>query len=255
MARGKLDDFKFQGLTPLFFVVMTLFITNTWLVNIGNAASQGDVDGNGIVEMEDARLVARYVVGQIDTLPYPENADATEDGEITIEDALAIAQRVTGLSRVVITTAKYGLPGKTYVGGLMRIEVFERFFPFHVTGGTVRIKSTSTGYDSGEQPLSFERNGRSLYYHWNTSGLAPASDYEIYVALTESGTPRESQSAPSRVSLGSSPQPDIVVSLSPRPFEVAHLAQAQDAYAPAPGIPLEFRRVFPQDFAQGTWGT
>lgn len=216
-------------------------------------APRGDVDGNGVVDMEDARLVARYVVGQNDALPHSENADATEDGEISIEDALAIAQRVTGRSRIVVTTAEYGLPGQTYVGSLMRIEVFERFFPYHVTGGIVRIKSPSTGYDSGDQPLVFERNGRSMYYHWDTGGLSPASDYEIYVTLTESETSRGGQGALSQASLNNTNQPEVVLSLDPRPFEPFRLAQAQDAFAPAPGIPLEFRRVFPQDSAHAPY--
>ena len=219
------------------------------LVRLALQAPRGDVDGNGVVDLEDARLVTQYVVGETDTLPYPENADATQDGEITVEDALAIAQRVVGRSRVVTATAEYGLPGKIYAGSLIRVEVFERFFPFYVTGGTVRIKSPSTGYDSGDQPLIFERDGRSLYYHWDTGGLSPAPDYEIHVTLTESETPRENQSALSQASLNNSSQPEVVLPLSPRSFEIAHLAQFQDAFAPAPGIPLEFRRVFPQDSA------
>ncbi len=75
----------------------------------------GDVDGNGVVDMEDARLVIRFVLGQVDSLPNPGDADATQDGEITLEDALAIAQSVTGISRVVVAGPVHGLPGKAQV--------------------------------------------------------------------------------------------------------------------------------------------
>lgn len=235
------------------FIVILLIVT---LLPIGGFASAdtgadtgadsalppGDVDGNGVVDLEDARLVNQYVVGQMDLLPHPENADATEDGEITIEDMLAIAQRATGRSSVVVAGSEYGLPGKIYPGSPVRIEVFERFFPSEVTGGTVRIKSSSTGYDSGDQPLTFEGDGKSLYYHMDISGLVPVSDYTVWVKLIRPEGPEQYRI-----------EPDSSISVSARVFEIPYLAQVQDGYAPALGIPLDFTRTFPQDSAHAPY--
>ena len=214
--------------------------------------SPGDADGNGVVDIEDARLVTRFLVGQAGIPLVRDDADATEDGEITIEDALAIAQRVSRRSRVVRVTPEYGVRQRAFAGSLVRIEVFERFFPFHVTGGTVRIQSSSTGYDLGDQPLVFERDGRSLYYHWDTSGLSPASDYSIHVSLSESDALVGHQGTGTPVSHEQT-EPEAVISLESRPFEITHLAEHQDAHSPAPGMPLVFGRVFPQDAAHAPY--
>lgn len=209
------------------------------------ALPRGDVDGNGVVDMEDARLVARFVLGQVDSLPNPDAADATQDGEITMEDALAIAQSVTGISRVVVVGPVHGLPGKAQVGSRVLIEVFEKFFPYEVTGGTVRVTSPSTGYDSGDRHLTFEQDGRSLYYHWDTSGRAPAPDYEVFVNLT--GPKRVSRSA------RKTQQAEAGITLVAPVFQPSHLAQALDAFASAPGFPLQFRRVFAHDYTNAPY--
>jgi RHS repeat-associated protein len=204
----------------------------------------GDVDGDGDIDLDDARMVTRFVSGEIGSLSHPENADATQDGKITIEDALAIAQRVSGQSRIVMIRPEYGFPGKAYVGSVVRIEVYERFFPFFITGGSVRIQSSSTGYDSGNQPLSFMEGGRSLFYHWDTGGLLSATDYTVIVSLTESEELRNSQDF---ASLANMSQNTAGVSLISRSYEISYLAKIQDAFTPSLGIPLEFNRVFPQD--------
>jgi len=204
----------------------------------------GDVDGNGAVDLVDARLVTRYVANEIATLPHPENADATQDGRITVEDALAIAQYVNGRSRTVVVKPENGLPGQAVTGALMRVEVTERFFPFRITGGTVRIRSASAGYDSGDQPLAFERDGRSLYYHWSTAGLKPATDYEVSVSLSESG--RVIAAGMERAAVSG-------FSLQARSFEIPFLADVVDASAPGAGFPLEFRRVVPNDSAHAPY--
>jgi len=210
-------------------------------------ALPGDADGNGSVDIEDARIIARFVANQIPTLPNPDDADATQDGKVDMEDAFIIAKWVTGETRIVVVAPRYGPPEPLRLGEMIRVEVFEKFFPFNITGGTVRIISASTGYDSGDQSLTFESDGRSLYYHWNTAGLAPASDYEITANLTDSSgfsvyAARTSAEAAQEVS-----QSGVVVSLTNEVFKLPYLAVAVDAYAPAPGIPLEFRRHAPNN--------
>jgi hypothetical protein len=145
-----------------------------------------------VVNIEDARTIARFLTKQIPAIPNPANADANQDGVIDMEDAFAIAQWVTGQSRFIVVAPDYGRADARHVGRTLRIDVFERFFPLNITGGTVRIKSTSTGYDSGAKALSFERDGRSLYYRWDTTGLVHAKDYSITVSLIGSSPPKGS---------------------------------------------------------------
>jgi len=55
------------------------------------------------------------------------------------------------------------------------------------------------------------------------------------------------------ISLSNSRLPDLVLSLNHYVFEIPYLAQFQDAYATAPGIPLDFHRTFPQDSAHAPY--
>ena len=203
----------------------------------------GDADGNGLVEIEDARCIARYLVNQLPAIPNPADADATQDGMVDIEDAFVIARHTQGDTRIVVAAPRYGRPDCLVIGDIVRISVFEKFFPFHITGGTVRIQSVSTDYDSGDQPLVFEQDGRSLYYHWDTRGLTPASDYEISVTLDKDIT-NSLKSSDSRLSEDS---PTLQTSLSSSHYEPIFLENVVDAYCTAPGIALEFRRVAPHD--------
>src|ERR1017187_4794437 len=75
------------------------------------AGIPGDADGNGVVNLDDARTIARYLTKQIPSIPNPADADATQDGVIDMEDAFAIAQWVTGQSRFIVVPPDYGNPG------------------------------------------------------------------------------------------------------------------------------------------------
>ncbi|MBQ0073931.1 MAG: M6 family metalloprotease domain-containing protein, partial [Prevotella sp.] len=50
----------------------------------------GDADGNGIVNMSDANLVANYALGRTVEIKNPTAADVDKDGEITMKDAKEI---------------------------------------------------------------------------------------------------------------------------------------------------------------------
>ena len=206
----------------------------------------GDADGNGIVDMDDARIIARYVSGQIEALPNPENADVTQDGEITIDDGFTIAQRVSGSSRILIAGPRDGFPGMSQTGTIVRIEVFEKFYPHEVISGTVRITSQTTGYDSGDQPLTFERDGRSLYYNWYTGNLSPASDYKFSVSINESEKIKNINTNTNKSA--NDFNVDFTLELNGPIYHNPHLTQVQEAYAPAPGIPLTFQRTFHSNY-------
>ncbi|MFH1702232.1 MAG: RHS repeat-associated core domain-containing protein [Nitrospirota bacterium] len=209
-------------------------------------AIPGDADGNGQVDLDDAKAIARFVVNQIPSIPNPTDADANQDGKIDMEDAFIIAKKVTGQTRIVVVAPLNGSSDIFRQGTTIRIEVFEKFFPFNITGGTVRIRSASTGYDSGDQPLTFERDGRSLYYHWNTAGLSVASDYAITVSLSGPSALALNAVKSSNM-LQAASQPDAVASLSNEIFKPRFLADVVDAFCLAPGMPLEFRRHVPNN--------
>jgi RHS repeat-associated protein len=214
------------------FIFVGIFLI-CFLFAFSAYALPGDADGNGSVDIEDARIIARFIANQIQTLPNPDDADATQDGKVDMEDAFIIAKWVTGETRIVVVAPRYGPPEPLRLGEVIRVEVFEKFFPLNITGGTVRIISASTGYDSGDQPLMFEKDGRSLYYHWDTAGLTAAGDYDIAVNLTDFS--------------GASFATAASATLSNEVYKQRYLAVAVDAYVPAPGIPLEFRRHVPNN--------
>ncbi len=58
----------------------------------------GDVDGDGWVTMNDANMIAQWVVGNIELSDEQlRRADVNADGEVTIVDAMFIAQYIEGL--------------------------------------------------------------------------------------------------------------------------------------------------------------
>jgi len=60
-------------------------------------ALKGDANGDGQVNVQDARLVADYLVGNVLSIPRPVDADVSGDGQITTADALLILQFAKGL--------------------------------------------------------------------------------------------------------------------------------------------------------------
>lgn len=57
----------------------------------------GDVDGNGVVNSQDALLTLRFALGIIDSLPVEQNADVTGNGVINSQDALLILRMAIGI--------------------------------------------------------------------------------------------------------------------------------------------------------------
>jgi len=200
----------------------------------------GDVNGDGVVTDDDANQILAWLSGSVSVLTCPANADANQDGSITSSDANAILARVAGTSRSLSVSLEGGLPGKIYLGGIVEIGAQEQFFPFYVTSGTVRIRSASAGYDSQNQNMVFQSDGRSLYWHWPTSGLPEASDYQITVSLNQPGN------LPPLTGANAGPLTSTV-SLGLRPMEPTQFAQSVDAAAPAPGVSLSFTRSWTHD--------
>lgn len=142
----------------------------------------GDVDGNGRVDIWDARSLDRSLTSRYFRVPYPASADVSQNSEVDRGDFEAIEKRAHGLSTVEITV-NHDNQSPVVIGGISSIFVADTFLPLNVKEGNVRITSQATGYDSGECKLYHVANGRSLVYHWNTAGLLPADDYVIHVQL------------------------------------------------------------------------
>lgn len=54
----------------------------------------GDVNGDGKIDYSDAEMLKQYIIGDRPSLPYPKNADANEDGEITVADVTKIVAMI-----------------------------------------------------------------------------------------------------------------------------------------------------------------
>ncbi|GAA5509070.1 RHS repeat-associated core domain-containing protein [Novipirellula caenicola] len=153
----------------------------------------GDVDGNGSVDIWDARSLDRSLTSQYFRVPNPDCADVSQNSKLDRGDFEAIQKRAQGLSTVEINVnADNQMP--VVIGGVSSIVVADTFLPLNVNEGSVRITSQAAGYDSGECKLYHASHGRSLYYHWNTAGLLPANDYVIEVQLQKSLASLEAES-------------------------------------------------------------
>ncbi len=195
------------------------------------SATQGGAD------MDHLRLLAWQTAAG----SGPGRSDSRAANRERLLQALAQAERLTGRARIVTASSERSLPGITYAGTVINVCVFDRAIPSSASAGTVRVKSKSSAYDSGDQSLSLDTVKESLCYHWDTAGLAPVSDYAVYVELVPGSAVANAASL------------EVVLSLRPRSFEPFLLAQCSDAYAPGPGFPLEFRRVMPQDSANSPY--
>ncbi|MBR0136104.1 MAG: hypothetical protein IJM18_07870, partial [Clostridia bacterium] len=73
-----------------------------WIDNVAWSGDEhgllGDVDGNGVVDAQDALLILRWSLELIDELPHPENGDVNGDGHIGADDALVVLRLHMGIA-------------------------------------------------------------------------------------------------------------------------------------------------------------
>ncbi|GEM_PF-4848993 len=132
-------------------------------------------------------------------------------------------------------------------GSLVRINVLELYRANNVVSGTVRITSVSTGYDSGTQPLSFDSESDSWFYHWVTNDLPAADDYAIETTLTNDLGLTDTD--------GSGGDVDLTVSLTLEPPLIATLFEVEEFTVPAQGPDLTFVRTYKaSSFFEGVMG-
>jgi YD repeat-containing protein len=193
------------------------------------ASTPGDVDGDGSVTMQDARLLALFLDGSISSLPNPENADFDQNGVIDLQDAFAIAQSVSGLPRIPLAEVDSGYGNRFPVGAMISAKVINRDIFQSSAAGVIEIQGAGGAYDSGQQNLTFSQDGRTLYYHWATYGLKPASDYQVTTTIKDSnGTWSSTFSVPLIATLA---EPQV-------------LTDAADLFLPYKEIGLQLSRAY-----------
>ena len=150
-ARGLLA----VGLSPSFLLATA---------SLGRAASPtatttvaavpcGDVNGDGIVDVGDALVVAQFVVGlrQCSQLTYPEACDVNGDGACNIGDALTIAHCEVGLVNCAFTCGPFTCPSTTS------------------TTTTTTRPSTTSSTSSGTTTTTIP-SGTADEIHWTVTG-------------------------------------------------------------------------------------
>jgi len=125
-------------------------------------------------------------------------------------------------------------------GDTVRITVTDRENPFKITGATVRIRSKSAGYDSGDQRLVSEADRRSYLYQWRTATLAPAGDYHATVVAELAG--------------GLTASKEFDVALHPVVVEETVLDRTTDLRLPFWDLGLQVTRQFRYESAYGIYG-
>ena len=64
------------------------------LIEAGSTDIAGDIDGNGILSIDDAVIILEVVQGYRPATPASLKADPNEDGVLTVDDALHILANV-----------------------------------------------------------------------------------------------------------------------------------------------------------------
>lgn len=127
-----------------------------------------------------------------------------------------------------VNSSAFGDTDNTYEAGrVVRIDVAQPADMDQVQSGTITISSASQGYTSGPQPLKFG----SIFYEWDTTGLAPASDYKAFITVADAtGKTRQDDS--------------LVIALAPNPPAIKKLVSDVDLSVPARGLPTVVARSY-----------
>src|SRR3989441_4264131 len=122
LVGGGSRDYMRRRNRPLVFLASALRLTLTLavagqpvLAATVAAALCGDVNGDGVVDIGDALVVAEFDVGDrpCSQLTHPEACDVNGDGACNIDDALRIAQCDVGLISCGFTCGPFTCPSTT----------------------------------------------------------------------------------------------------------------------------------------------
>lgn len=134
--------------------------TGGYLCNTGKQI--GDVDGNGVIQADDANLVLNIAAGLVD---YPSNiccADVDKDGSIRAVDASLIQQIVAG---------SISSPGTCGAAPAPETTCLPTITTSSLSNGTVGTSYSATLSAIGEDYDSFGRYCKPYYWYLSGGGL------------------------------------------------------------------------------------
>jgi YD repeat-containing protein len=155
---------------------------------------------------------------------------------VLIGPALAHADREqpTPIIDAANSCTSYNCDGVYKIGDMIRINVYgKRGVSSDIVGGTLRIISKSQGYDSAVQKLTRAKGG-SWFYHWDTSGLNAADDYQVNFRLID----RRGRSSPADATSR------LYITLTTKPPIRGDLVSVTDVNFPALGPDTTLVRTY-----------
>lgn len=153
--------------------------------------------------------------------------------------ATQLVYHASGQTRRLQAQVEYSLRSRYTVGSMVVVQVTDAALGATPVRGTVRITSASAGYDSKAQAMTLASGGGSLYYHWSTSGLKVATDYQIAATVED-----QSGSWSDRIQLALSP---------PRTELIRELASVTDLRLPFKDVGLHLTRHYHYNSTYGLY--
>ncbi|MBU4488531.1 MAG: putative Ig domain-containing protein [Candidatus Omnitrophica bacterium] len=147
--------------------------------------------------------------------------------------SVAIANKPPEIARVDSFVSNGDNDNQYEKGLLVNINVVEGYNAPDIVGGTVRIISASTGYDSGVIPLSLSEDGTYWTYCWDTTGRLPASDYIVQATLKDTLNQTASNNTALTISLDATTSPLL-----------SKLVENTDLSYPARGMTVKITRIY-----------
>ncbi|MFH1653466.1 MAG: RHS repeat-associated core domain-containing protein [Pseudomonadota bacterium] len=103
---------------------------------------------------------------------FSQGVDETQNGNVNLKVGKTTYE--VGL--------RYGTGSNFYIGDMLVIKAIDPSFPDGVEGATFRVRSKDGEFDSGYHPMTFTRDGKTLYALWPTTKLK-AADYEVEIEV------------------------------------------------------------------------
>ncbi len=214
----------------------------------------GDVNLDDEVTKADSDLIANFRVGNVASLPSPDNADVNQDGRVDVADGLIILQFVRGLrenlggpplqvTAVSPSDGQRGVPATVLVNIYFSIPIASAT----ATGEAVRLADIVTGL-TVPLDLAFSQ-GNLVATLKPRAALESSRDYEVQVSsgLRDKTGSRLAAVFRSRFTtagtgtlekVAGDNQTALISSLLPAPIVVRAVSPSAE---PLAGVPLTFR--------------
>lgn len=197
----------------IFGLFVLLFVTGSVITIYAQSGMTGDVDGNGVVDINDALKVARYCAGLPNTKFDVISADVKMDGTVNIQDALIIAQYSAGLIPCVTciptptpTPTRTPTPTPTCIPCNLTIAVRVKdsasnlplanavvelakdsnsilFYAITDASGYAVVTGSRCSYDTSKIWLNIMKEGYTDYFEYVTFTCGQTTTKEVLLAL------------------------------------------------------------------------